>query len=193
MRKILTLLLIGAIALTACGNPEVTTTPDDVAPDVAAETSAPPESEPAAPEPEPTETATVGSTITLSGSGEGAEVSVKVVEVIDGADATQYSEPEAGHKLIAVRLELSNTGQAVYSDVPSNGARLINTANEQFTDTFARVEGCQEFAGGIVTLPPDAVAVGCLVYEVPVEASPARFQFALDSGFGPETGIWELG
>ncbi|MGH8910027.1 MAG: DUF4352 domain-containing protein [Egibacteraceae bacterium] len=183
------LLLSAALMLAACATPEVTTTPEEVAPDAAATETVAPTS---TPEPEPTETASVGSTISLTGNDEGAEIAVKVVEVIDGAAGTQFSLPQAGNKFIAVRVELSNTGQAVYLDSPSNGTRLINAANEQFTATIAQVQGCQEFAGGSVTLSPGSTALGCLIFEVPVDAVAARFQFTLDSGFGPETGIWEL-
>ena len=189
--KYLTMLLLGGVLmLAACATPEVTTAPDEAASDVAATEPVAPAS---TPEPEPTETARVGSTISLTGNDEGAEVAVKVVEVIDGAAAAnEFFQAEAGNKFIAVRVELSNTGQAVYSDAPRNGALLLNAANEQFTATIAEVQGCQEFAGGGVTLPPGSTALGCLTFELPADATAARFQFTLDSGFGPETGIWEL-
>ncbi|MGP3934446.1 hypothetical protein [Nonomuraea sp. KM88] len=50
-------------------------------------------------------------------------------------------------KLVAVQVTLSNVGQAVYSDSPTNGAMLIDGEGRQYRPSFHEVREGQSFGG----------------------------------------------
>lgn len=134
--------------------------------------------------------ASVGDPITLHGSDSGLEVRVTVQDVIDPAPFEQYFGPGRGKKLVAVKLSLANTGTEVYNDSPSNGAAIIDRQDRGYTTALLPTTACPDL--GSPTIRPNDRRVGCITFEVPKRAKLRAFQFTLDSGFGPETGEWQL-
>jgi hypothetical protein len=137
-------------------------------------------------------TAAVGGALTLAGMDPGLKMTVTLTKVVNPATPDQYSKPKTGNKLVAIELTLANSGQAVYDDSPTNGAALIDSEGQQFRSTYSDVREGQEF-GGTSTINMGESRKGVIVFEVPESAQPAKFQFALDSGFADQTGEWALG
>lgn len=138
-----------------------------------------------------TEKAGIGDTITLAGMDEALQVDVTVKKVEDPATpSSSFLKPKKGNRYVAVQVELTIVGDAAYSDSPTNGAVLIDADGQQFdADIFSPVE--PNFGGSSKIAPGDS-RVGYITFEFPKNAKPAMFQFTLDSGFGPQTGEWEL-
>ena len=141
-----------------------------------------------------TQTAKIGTAITLSGNKNGEKVSVTVTKVISSASPGDVlTSAPAGDRLYAIQFRLRDTGSAAYSDSPSNGAAVVDSAGQSYqasvTDTAA---GCQSFLG-TENIAPGSSGLGCIVFEVPKAAKIVSAQFTLDSGFGPQTGQWDVG
>jgi len=138
-------------------------------------------------------TATTGSAITLSGNSGGEQMSVTVVKVINDAQGVDYTSPPAGDRLYAVQFRLRDTGSAAYSDSPSNGAEVVDSAGQSYESAMGDSVGdCVSFPA-TENITPGAVGLGCIVFEVPVKAKITSVQFTLDSGMGPQTGQWKVG
>jgi hypothetical protein len=138
-------------------------------------------------------TARIGSAITLSGNGSGEQMSVMVTKVIsDAAASDSFDEPPTGDRLYAVQFRLSDTGAAAYSDSPSNGAAVVDSAGQSYQSGLENVAACQSF-GGTENIAAGNSGLGCVVFEVPAKAKITQVQFTLDSGMGPDTGQWDVG
>ncbi|MFC5822317.1 DUF4352 domain-containing protein [Nonomuraea insulae] len=138
-------------------------------------------------------TAAVGGTITLAGRDPGLQMAVTVNQVVNPASPAQdFMKPKTGNKVVAVQVTLSNVGQAVYNDSPTNGAMLIDGEGQQYRSTYFDVREGQSY-GGISTINTGDTRKGMIVYEVPEGAKLAKFQFGLNSGFAQQKGEWTLG
>lgn len=134
----------------------------------------------------------VGEAVTLAGRTPGLQMSVTVNQLVAAATpASDLLKPKAGAKLVAVQVTLVNTSQAVYGDAPSNGAWLIDTQGQQYRSSVYGVREGQSF-GGSATINAGDSRKGMIVFEVPEGAVPAKFQFALDSGYAVQKGEWTL-
>ncbi|MEV0160920.1 DUF4352 domain-containing protein [Nonomuraea fuscirosea] len=134
----------------------------------------------------------VGEAVTLAGRTPGLQMSVTVNQLVAAATpASDLLKPKAGAKLVAVQVTLVNTSQAVYGDAPSNGAWLIDTQGQQYRSSVYGVREGQSF-GGSTTINAGDSRKGMIVFEVPEGAVPAKFQFALDSGYAEQKGEWTL-
>ncbi|TMR94342.1 DUF4352 domain-containing protein [Nonomuraea basaltis] len=154
----------------------------------AAESTAPPVEEAK----EQPSTATVGGSLTLEGTDPGLQMTVTVNKLVNPATPAQdFMKPKTGNKFVAVQVTLSNVGQAVYSDAPTNGALLIDGEGQQYRSTFYEVREGQPF-GGMATINNGDSRKGVIVFEVPETAKPAKFQFGLNSGFADQKGEWTL-
>jgi hypothetical protein len=137
-------------------------------------------------------TAKVGSTITLGGNGPGEKMDVTVTRVISHAQpADEFSTPNPGKRFYAVQFRLADTGSAAYSDSPSNGAAAVDAAGQSYQATIGDVAGCESFPGTENIAAGDK-GLGCVVFEVPEGAKITKVQFTLNSGFGPDTGQWDV-
>jgi hypothetical protein len=136
----------------------------------------------------------IGSAITLTGNGGGEQVGVTVTKVITTAQpADGFSAASAGHRLYAVQFRLSNTGSAAYSDAPSNGAAVTDSAGQSYNAQLAgNAAGCPAFSAP-ENIAAGATGLGCITFEVPEAAKITKVQFTLDSGMGPQTGQWSVG
>lgn len=182
--------VIAAVAVTGCSDPEVITTPDERpdAAEVPAEEVGTDDGE-AEPGGEANAPAVLGETITLTGSD--VEVAVTPRRVLDPAPTGEWDTPSAGSRYVAVEFSLHNSGDSPYSDSPSNGMVLIDDGDRQYSSTLADAEGCGRLGGGVRMAEGDT-RVGCVVFELPDGVTPAALQVALDSGFASATGRWDL-
>jgi hypothetical protein len=136
--------------------------------------------------------ARVGSTLTLTGNDPGEKMAVTVTRIISHAQpADEFSSPDPGKRFYAVQFRLSDTGTAAYSDSPSNGAAVVDNAGQSYQSTLYDVAGCESFPGTENIAAGDK-GLGCVVFQVPAEAKITKVQFTLDSGFGPDTGQWDV-
>ena len=137
-------------------------------------------------------TAHVGDAMTLEGNDDGAQVKVRVLKVIDPLQGGAYDEPTAGARYVGIELAFVNTGSATYSDSPSNGAKIITGRDAQADPTLLTGGPCGDSFSSDVTIAPGGKRRGCIPFEVKGAQTLKTFQFALDSGFGPQTGEWAL-
>lgn len=136
--------------------------------------------------------AAVGGAITLVGRDPGLRMKVTVTQVVDPATPeNDFIKPKTGSRLVAVQVTLSNVGKAVYDDSPTNGATLIDGEGQEYRRTYIDVREGQSFRGSS-TISVGDTRKGMIVYEMPEGAKPAKFQFALDSGFAEQKGEWTL-
>ena len=137
-------------------------------------------------------TARVGSAITLAGTTSGEKMTVTVTRVTRNArPASEFDVPDQGSRLYAVQFRLANTGSAAYSDSPSNGAVVTDAAGQSYQASVFAAAGCQPFPG-TENIAAGQSGLGCVVFQVPARAVITAVQFTLDSGFGPQTGQWDV-
>lgn len=134
--------------------------------------------------------ARIGNAITLKGNTN--TMRVRVLKVIDPLPAGQYDKAPAGKRYVGVELTIQNTGQATYNDSPSNGAHILTSTDEQADSTVLSGGPCSSGFASSSTIAAGDRRRGCIPFEVPKGARPRTFQFALDSGFGPQSGEWRL-
>lgn len=136
----------------------------------------------------------IGSAITLAGNDGPEQVSVTLVKVIGSAspDSSGFDDAPSADRYYAAQFRIADTGSAAYSDSPSNGAAVVDSAGQSYqasiTDT---VDGCVSFPG-TENIATGSSGLGCIVFEVPKSAKVVSVQFTLDSGFGPQTGQWDV-
>lgn len=134
--------------------------------------------------------ARLGDSITLKGTD--TKMKVTVIRVIDPVAASEFDKPSSGHRFVGVQVKLKNVGDKTYSDAPSNGAKLIATGDEQADPALLTSGDCSSGFGSDATISAGSQEQGCIPFEVKNGKRPKRFQFGLDSGFGPQTGEWSL-
>ena len=132
----------------------------------------------------------VGDAITLKGTD--TRVKVQVLSVDRNLSVSEFDEPQPGRKFVGVRIRLTNVGNVTYDDAPSNGAKLITSRDEQADAAVVTGGDCGGSFQSDTTISPGSSQQGCIPFEMKKAAKPKMFQFALDSGLGPETGEWSL-
>jgi hypothetical protein len=194
MRRVLGFILAGLITTAvACSDDEKVTT-DSASRSPA--TSMPSEqtstSEATSATPTHTDPAVAGDTLDLTGQETGETMAVTLVKVLDTAPAeNEFSSPDAGKKFVAVQFKLKNTGTVVYSDSPSNGARVVDTQGQQFDASIEDTAAGPGFPGSVTIAPGDS-ALGFITFEIPTSSKVAKVQFAMNSGFSGNTGQWNV-
>ena len=122
----------------------------------------------------PSRTAVVGDAITLAGFDDGVSVRVELLEVVDPAESgNEFVQPEQGNRYVAVRLRLTNVGEAVYEDSPSNGATVIDTDDQQFAASFS---DAVEPGLGTLTIKQGDRRAGFITVEIPKNAKLRTFK-----------------
>jgi Domain of unknown function (DUF4352) len=138
------------------------------------------------------DTARIGSPITLAGNDSGEQMTVTLTKVISNASGTDYTTPPAGDRLYAAQFQLKDTGSAAYSDAPSNGAEVVDSAGQSYDAAIAdSVQNCTSFPAA-ENIATGSLGLGCVVFEVPTDVRIVSVQFTLDSGMGPDTGQWAV-
>jgi hypothetical protein len=138
----------------------------------------------------------VGTPITIRGGHterKQTELKVTVTAVLDPVSGSPADQALAkGGRFVGVELTLRNIGQATYSESPLQDSKLL-VADRSEADPVNLLGGpCGGSFALRLRLRPGEMARGCVPFEVAGGARPASFQFALDSGFGPEIGTWSL-
>ncbi|MDX6616181.1 MAG: hypothetical protein QOD60_1272 [Solirubrobacterales bacterium] len=138
---------------------------------------------------------TVGGSIRLAASSAGSSVQMRVTvdRVVDpvevgAADVTITK----GARFVGVFISLLNVGQANYDESPLADASLVTSGGAKVLGEQVLGGPCADEFASHVKIPPGATHDGCIVFEVPAGQKPAVFQYALDSGFGQEVGMWQL-
>ena len=135
--------------------------------------------------------ATFGEPITLTGNQEGLEVKVTPTEFIDPLKGGEFDKPQGESRFVGVELLLENTGDTTYNGAPSTGAQLILRNDEQADTRHLTGGRCgRSFASGLHLAEGDRRR-GCVAFEVPGGVGARSFQFNLESGAGPTTGVWQ--
>ena len=144
----------------------------------------------AVPAPSKPKLAQIGDSITFDTND--TTLRMTVLGVIDPLSASEYDQPDAGKRFVGVRVAISNVGGETYSDSVSNGAQMIDSNDEQADSTIVTSGECSSAFSSDLRLSPGSREVGCIPFEINVQASPKTFQFAGDSGFGPDNVEWRL-
>jgi hypothetical protein len=132
----------------------------------------------------------LGDSITLKGSD--TKMRVTVTKVVDPLPAPEFQEPDHGKRYVGVYVKLRNVGSTTYDDSPSNGATLITSGDEQADSTLLEGGDCSSDFASSAKISPGSQEQGCIAFQIKRSKRPRRFQFGLDSGFGPQTGEWSL-
>jgi len=66
------------------------------------------------------------------------------------------------------------------------------SGDEQAESTLLTGGPCGGQFGSSAKISPDTKQTGCLAFEASTGKRPIRFQFTLNSGFGPATGEWTI-
>lgn len=90
---------------------------------------------------------------------------------------------------MAIRVELVNVGTVHYSDTVSNGARLLDSRGRLIR---AHILNAAEPGLNRPRLRVGDCKSGTLSFELPKRVRIRALRLTLDSGFGPETGLWTL-
>ena len=136
----------------------------------------------------------IGSAITLAGNDGGEQASLTLVKVIGSASPSSsgFDDAPSGDRYYAAQFRIADTGSAAYSDSPSNGAEAVDSAGQSYDASLLdTVNGCVLFPA-TENIAPGSSGLGCIVFEVPMSAKIVSVQFTLDSGFGPQTGQWDV-
>lgn len=140
----------------------------------------------------PAAPAKIGGTISLTGMHGDEKLAVTLVKVADPAKSSEeFSGPSDGKRWVAVQIRVTNTGTAAYADSPGNGAKLVDTQSQRYSETFGNTTLGQAMDTDVKLAPGDS-ALGVILFEVPADQKLATFQFALDSGFADQTGQWQM-
>lgn len=130
-------------------------------------------------------------TLTLKGKG-GEQVAVTLKGFADPAQSdNKFMKPAAGKHWVAAQFELVNKGSGTYTDAPANGAKLVDTNGQNYTQTLANITEGPTFPG-TVNLGAGEKALGWVVFSVPDGTKPKAVQYTLDSGTAKDTGEWVL-
>ncbi len=130
----------------------------------------------------------LGRPLVLRGAKPGVRLRVTPLSIIDPAPGSRYFQPQAANRFVAVDFELVNIGSALYLDTTSNGASLDAGGRQR----RASILDAAEPGLNRPRLRAGRRTTGTLSFEIPQRALVRSLRLTLDSGFGPETGVWTL-
>ena len=185
LRAVSVLAGLALAALAGCSSHTIETTPAASTPAASTSAASPASASASASQ------ARVGDTVELPGTEPGSRMAVTVTRVVDPAAARdRFSTPTAGNRLAAVQFSLHNVGSTVYSDAPSNGAKVIDAQGQGFNSDIVVATSAGPAFPAIVNIAPGDTGLGFLTFQLPASSSVAKVQFTLDSGFAASTGQW---
>ena len=135
---------------------------------------------------------TSAATVTVNGDSDQQRVTVRLLKVSDPAvtRSTDY-EPDAGHRWIAVRFGLTNTGSVSSRLNLADATELLDAAGNFYPSIVdARTNAGPRLADELL-LRPGATASGVLVYEVPQSFRPSLVTLSLGDRSDQQT-QWAL-
>ena len=119
----------------------------------------------------------------------GVRLRVTPLGAIDPAPGAAFFQPQRDNRLVALRVGLVNVGTAMYADTTSNGARIVDGRGRV---RRATILDAAEPGLGRPRLRRGHRRIGTLSFELPKTLAVRALRLTLDSGFGPETGVWSL-
>jgi hypothetical protein len=131
----------------------------------------------------------IGDETTLTGLH--GDMKVKVLGIIDPLTADNEI-PKPGRRFVGVRLRFQNLSNKPYKDAPLNGAIILTNVKKGANPTILLGSKCPSKMGTHLRMKGGATLTGCLPFQVKKKAKVTGFKFALNSGFGPETGEWAV-
>jgi hypothetical protein len=123
-------------------------------------------------------------------SSDGIELTVTLLEVIDGAKASYESDVPEGSRLVGARFRIENTGLASYDDNVASGAFLIDTSDQQYEHSWRISIAVPELSA--IRLEPGDRRAGMIAFLVPNSEQPASVTLSLEAGHGPDRALWKL-
>jgi hypothetical protein len=132
----------------------------------------------------------IGKPVLIAGFG-GDRARVTVVRLIDPstpANALMGADP--GSRLVAVEVHIFNAGTTTLDDDALSDLSIAGSNRDTYTPGFASAAGCPDFDDGAFTLNRGASATGCVEVQLPDGVAVERVMFTLESGEGPQTGVW---
>jgi len=127
-----------------------------------------------------------GRPLVLRGAKPGVRLQVTALGIVDPAPGSEFFQPNAANRFVAIRVALVNVGTAPYLDTTSNGAKVASGGRLR----RASILDAAEPGLNRPRLRPGGRTIGTLSFEVPKAARVNALRLTLDSGFGPETGVW---
>ena len=113
---------------------------------------------------------------------------VTPLSFVDPAPGSRYFQPISLNRFVAIRVELVNVGSSLYLDTTSNGARVDAGGRLR----RALIIDAAEPGLNRPRLRAGERRTGTLSFEIPKAARVRSLRLTLDSGFGPETGVWSF-
>ena len=160
----------------------------------ATDTSAPPTRPRVAKKKHPPESG-IGTAETLSGNLAGEVYLVTVTGLVKSASETdQFEFLPGGQKLVAVELEIKDVGDVTEQDNVLSDTTLLDSQDEPYpgyNGSGYTVSQCHVFAGEEVTLSPGGSSSGCVIFQIPANATALEFNYQPDEGFGT-LGQWKF-
>ena len=175
-------------ALSGCGGGTKTVTTSSPAPGTAgtatgADTSATPTP--------PSKAAKIGAGKVLAGRN---NVLVKFTPLtyIDPLKPGRFDQPDPGQRLVAITWEMKNVGKTTYDSSSGNGALLILDDRTQIQHVITGPSTTQCDYNSRLNLAPGETRRGCIPFQVGEKAKVKELQYALNSGYADQKGVWEL-
>jgi hypothetical protein len=140
----------------------------------------------------PPNLAKIGSILVLAGHRGGEKMTITLVKVFSHPQPVNSADvPRRGDRLYAVQFRFHNTGRVTYSDYPSNGTVVLDSAGHSYNASRHYITGCRSFVG-TERIPVGSSEVRCIVFEVSATARITQVWFALASGTGAQAGLWQV-
>jgi hypothetical protein len=137
--------------------------------------------------------AKLGDTITLSGTSNKERMAVTPTKVLDPLPVGSFDKPlNPKSRFVGVLVTLKSVGSKTYNDSPGNGATLVTADSQQGDSTIVSEGPCSGQFSANANISPGSELRGCIPFEVPGKKPVAKFQFTLESGFGPQSGEWAV-
>jgi hypothetical protein len=129
----------------------------------------------------------LGSTLDLTAGGVAASWTVH--SVADPATPSDNDTPGAGNRFVSIQVATVATAGNI-SDCTFNVVRLIGSDGAEYVSDFIEVaEGLQL---DCYSHAPGDVRQGWVTFEVPQGVQPDRVRVAMDAGFSPDQGTFDL-
>ena len=114
---------------------------------------------------------------------------ITLVHVKDGVHlANEFEQPDKGNRFVAVYVRVLNLSGATLNDCGTNDGALTSKGGAKFADAF----GTLNPALACYRVLPHRQAEGWILYQVPLKAKPAYFDYTPDSGFADATADFKL-
>jgi hypothetical protein len=137
---------------------------------------------------EDTRRARFGQGLTLLGQ-EGELLRVTPQRIIDPVPLAEYEEPPPAGRYLGVELALLNVGERRVDESLRNDTRLVLADGRTVEPGYPRHPSCSV---GDANVPAGDLRLACVAFAVSPGDRLQAVEVTLNSGFGPETGLWNF-